>query len=346
MKLKNKIKNRTFIILFIILFLMSVILATAIGAVKVPYITTVKIILNEIGLTDFYISNKSFTSIIFYVRFPRVLVAALVGSALALCGAVMQGMFRNPMADPGLIGVSSGASLGAVIAIALNLAAVNIYFMPAFAVLGSLIAAFVIYKISSRNGKVPVLTLILAGVAVSTFIGAFTSLILTQIADYQVKEYLFWSVGSLMGRRWEHVRLAAIPILVFSAILISFSRDLNVLLLGEEEAQSVGLNPYKARRKILFFSSVTTAMAVCVSGNIQFVGLIVPHILRLIVGPDNRILLPLSALGGGIFLILCDLLARTVIMPAEIGVGIVTSLVGAPYFLYLLNRARKEGVTM
>jgi iron complex transport system permease protein len=344
---ENKSKKYNEILLFmVVMLILTVIAATAIGAVSVPFFETAKIILKNFGLIKFKSFTESQESIIFFVRFPRVIIAVLVGAALAASGTVMQGMFRNPMADPGIIGVSSGASLGAVTAIALGLTAKSMYFMPVFATIGAFTAAFVIFMLSSRGGKIPVLTLILAGIAVSTFIGALTSLILTRINEYQVREYLFWAVGSLSARRWEHVNLVIVPIVICIIILITFARDLNVLLLGEEEAQSVGLNPSRARKRLLFFVSVTTAMAVCVSGNISFVGLIVPHIMRLIVGPDNRILLPASAVAGAIFLVGCDLVARVVIMPAEIGVGIVTSLLGAPYFLYLLNRARKEGVAL
>lgn len=332
------------VMLALLAFLM--IIATAVGAVYVPLGDTAKIILKNLGILNGGTFTESQESIIFFVRFPRVIVAVLVGAALAASGTVMQGMFRNPMADPGIIGVSSGASFGAVAAIALGLTARSIYFTPLFATAGAFAAAWAIFMLASRGGKIPVLTLILSGIAVSTFIGAVTSLILTRINEYQVREYLFWSVGSLNARRWEHVSLVALPIAVCIAVLIVFARDLNVLLLGEEEAQSVGLNPSKARKRLLFFVSVTTAMAVCVSGSISFVGLIVPHIMRLLVGPDNRLLLPASALAGAIFLVGCDLAARVVIMPAEIGVGIITSLAGAPYFLYLLNRARKEGVAL
>ncbi|MCM1992293.1 FecCD family ABC transporter permease [Oceanirhabdus seepicola] len=346
LKIKNKKDKRYLIPIFVVILFLAIIMSAAIGAVKVPYGDTFKIIINKIFSTNFEIKEKSFESIIFYVRLPRVIVSAIVGGALALCGAVMQSMFRNPMADPGIIGISSGASLGAVIAVALNLTSLSLYYMPLLAIIGALGAAFTIYKLSSYKGKIPVLTLILSGIAVSTFLGAINSLILSKIAEYKVREYLFWSIGSLSGRRWEHVRLAFIPIMILTIILLFFSKELNILLLGEEEAHSVGVNPTKARRKILFLTSITTAIAVCVSGNIGFVGLVVPHILRLIVGPDNRILLPLSALGGAIFLIVCDFIARTIIMPAEIGVGIVTSLVGAPYFIYLLMKARKEGISI
>jgi len=334
------------LLLMAVMLILTIISATAVGAVSVPFFETAKIILKNFGLVEFKSFTESQESIIFFVRFPRVVIAALVGAALAASGTVMQSIFRNPMADPGVIGVSSGASLGAVTAIALGLTAKSMYFMPAFATAGAFAAAFVIFLLSSRGGKIQVLTLILAGIAVSTFISAVTALILTRISEYQVREYLFWAVGSLSASRWEHVNLVIVPIVICIIVLNVFARDLNILLLGEEEAQSVGLNPSRARKRLLFFASVTTAMAVCVSGNISFVGLIVPHIMRLIVGPDNRILLPASAVAGAIFLVGCDLVARVVTIPSEIEVGIVTSLLGAPYFLYLLNRARKEGVAL
>jgi iron complex transport system permease protein len=336
-------KKYKIIQLLVFLLVLVVIAAASIGAVYVPFMDTVKIILKNMGILKTDIINSGQESIIFYVRLPRVIVAMLVGAALSTSGCVMQSMFKNPMADPGIIGVSSGASLGAVAAIALQLTSKNLYIMPVFAIAGALMAAWLIFMISSRGGKIPVLTLILSGIAVSTFIGAVTNFILTRVNEYQVREYLFWSVGSLDGRRWEHVNMVALPILICIGILITFSKELNILLLGEEEAQSLGLNPSSTRKRLLFFVSITTAMAVCVSGNISFVGLIVPHIMRLIAGPDNKILLPASAIAGAIFLVACDLVARVVIMPSEINVGIVTSLLGAPYFIYLLNKARKEG---
>ncbi|WP_319371240.1 iron chelate uptake ABC transporter family permease subunit [uncultured Ilyobacter sp.] len=346
--IKTRITKKTdkiFISLF--LFLLSAfVIATALGSVNVPLIETSKIILKSSGLIGGLKVDDSFQSIIFHIRLPRIVVAAMVGGSLAVSGAVMQGMFRNPMADPGILGISSGASLGAVLAVGLGLTSQSMYYMPLCASLGSMIAAFIIYLLASKDGKMPVLTLILAGVAVSTFIGAVTSLILTSMGEYQVKEYLFWSVGGLSGRRWEHVELAFVPIIICISILLTFARELNIMILGEEEAYSVGLNPSKTRKKVLFFVSITTGMAVCISGTISFVGLVVPHIMRLIVGPDHRVLMPASVLAGSVFVVLCDLVARTVIIPAEIGVGIVTSLLGAPYFIYLLNKSRKEGVML
>jgi iron complex transport system permease protein len=340
----TKAKQKTGIIPALLIALLVVLVAgTAIGAVYVPFFDTFRIILKNLGLPITKTFADGQEPIIFLVRFPRVLVAALAGTALAASGAVMQGMFRNPMADPGLLGISSGAGLGAVLAIKLGLTAISIYLMPAFAFVGAFIAILAIYLLSYRKGKVPVLTLILSGLAISTFIGAITNTVLTLSYDYQVKEFLFWSTGGLEGRRWEHVQLVVLPIVISVALMFLFSRDLNVLLMGEEEAKSVGLNAGKTRTVLLILISVATASAVCVSGAISFVGLIVPHIFRLIVGPNHKILLPVSAIGGAIFLVVCDLISRVVAIPYEIGVGIITALVGAPYFLYLLLRNKKEG---
>lgn len=330
----------------LLLLAVAVILATALGAVYVPFQQTVKIILKNLGLLKGLEFGPGQESIIFFIRLPRVVVAVMVGAALSTSGAVMQAMFRNPMADPGILGVSSGASLGAVLAIALGLTARSMYFMPLFASFGALGVALIIFLLSLRGRKIPVLTLVLSGIAVSMFVGAITSVVLTTIRGDQVREFIFWTTGGLNARRWEHVALGIGPIAVCITVLFSFSRELNILLLGDEESYALGLDPSKARKILLFLSSVSTAAAVSVSGSISFVGLIVPHIMRLIVGPDYRMLLPGSAVGGAIFLVVCDLIARTVVMPAEIGVGIVTSLLGAPYFLSLLIRSRKDGVVL
>lgn len=328
--------------IMLLILILVVIVAVAVGTVYVPLNETVKIILSKIGLLKNSSLSKEQQSIIYLVRLPRVLVACLAGAALSSCGAVMQGMFRNPMADPGVLGISSGAGFGAVLAITLGFAARSIYMMPLFASIGALAAVCVIYILSLRKGKIPPLTLILSGIAVSTFIGAFTQLILINSNNYEVRSYIFWTMGGLNGMMWVQVRLIAAPVLILITILILLSRDLNLLLLGEEEAQSVGLDPSKSRKLLLLISSLTTAIAISVCGPISFVGLIVPHILRLIVGSDHRVLIPASALGGAIFLVGCDIISR---LPksGEISVGIITSILGAPYFLYLLMKSRREG---
>jgi iron complex transport system permease protein len=247
------------------------------------------------------------------------------------------------MADPGVLGVSSGAGLGAIIAITTGIAARSIYTMPVFAAIGALCAVTVIYLLSLRRGRIAPLTLILSGIAVSTFIGAVTQFILIKSNTYEVRRFVFWTMGGLSGMMWEQVRLITFPVLALLAVMMMFSRDLNLLQLGEEEAQSLGLEPSRTRKILLLISSLITATAISVCGPISFVGLIVPHIMRLIAGPDHRLLIPASAIGGAIFLTGCDILGR---LPAngEIHVGIITAILGAPYFLYLLIRSRKGGV--
>ncbi|HOJ79841.1 MAG TPA: iron ABC transporter permease [Clostridiales bacterium] len=319
-----------------------IILAVALGAVYVPFGRSFRIILDNIGLIDDPTLPAEQVSIIYMVRLPRVIVACVAGAALSACGAVMQGLFRNPMADPGVLGVSSGAGLGAIISITTGLAARSIYTMPMFAAVGALGAVAVIYLLSLRRGRIAPLTLILSGIAVSTFIGAVTQFILIKSNTYEVRRYVFWTMGGLSGMMWEQVRLVTFPVLVLLAALMMFSRDLNLLQLGDEEAQSLGLEPSRTRKLLLLITSLITAVTISVCGPVSFVGLIVPHIMRLIAGPDHRLLIPASALGGAIFLTGCDILGR---MPAngEIHVGIITAMLGAPYFLYLLIRTRKGG---
>ena len=241
------------------------------------------------------------------------------------------------------MGVSAGASLGAVIAIAFGMTSLGMFYMPLFAFVGAFVSVGITIMLTWRNNRLDTTTLLLAGVAVSMLLGAFTSGILTMINEYRLREFLFWMVGGLDFRRWDHVMLAVGPITVGSVILMMLGRHLNVLVLGDTEARALGLPVMLYRILFLFLASLITATAVCVSGSIGFVGLVVPHIVRLLVGPDHRILLPMSAVGGALFLVFCDTLGRVVAQPVEIRVGIMTALLGAPYFLYLLHRLRRKG---
>jgi iron complex transport system permease protein len=254
----------------------------------------------------------------------------------------MQGIFSNPLADPGIIGVSSGAATGAVLSIALGWATESMFVMPAFAFCGSVCAVALTVFLAMRNGKIPVMTLLLAGVAVGMLLGAVTSGLLTFMNEQKLQQYLFWMVGGLDYRRWEHVYMAIGPVSIGIVIMLALSRHLNILVLGETEAKAVGMPVLPFRMGLLFVAAMTTATSVCVSGNIGFVGLVVPHMMRMIVGPDHRVLLPASALAGAAFLVICDSLGRIIIPPAEVRVGIMTALLGTPYFLYLLRRMQKQ----
>jgi len=324
-----------------LLLIALIIAATAIGTVGVPFADTISIILKKWGISN-HSTAPGMEQIIYYVRLPRVLLAVLVGGALAVSGGVMQGMFRNPMADPGIIGISSGASLGAVLAIGLGLSAAGIWVLPFMASAGALAAAFIIYTLSARKGKIPLMNLILTGIAASMMLNAVITVVLSIVSGDRVKQFFFWTLGSLATARWDDLKMITIPVVVGIIVLNLFGGDLNIMMLGEEEAQSLGLSPTRTRKLLLLFASITTAAAVCVSGTISFVGLIVPHIVRLTVGPDNRLLLPVSAFGGAIFLLLCDLVGRVIPISGGLGAGIITSLIGAPYFLFLLSRKRME----
>ena len=285
------------------------------------------------------------------VRLPRILLGALVGFALAAAGTVMQGFFRNPMADPSIIGVSSGAAVGAVAFIVFPVALSASVALPVvgavevgltrgagvslFAFAGALVAAFGVYAIATRNGRTPVATLLLAGVAVQTFLGAVVSYLQLRAGE-SLRRVVAWLMGHLSGAAWSEVAVTAVVVPPLFLVLLAYARDLNVLLLGEEEARGLGIAVERTKRVLLAASALVTAAGVAFAGVIGFVGLVVPHVLRLVVGPDHRVLLPTAALAGGAFLVAADTVARS--GSAELPVGIVTAAVGAPFFVYLLTR--------
>ena len=318
--------------------------AAAHGPSRIPYSTTAVVLLQRIGIP--ISANVDVTSrrIIEHIRLPRIAVAALVGMALALSGATLQALFRNPMADAGVLGVSSGGALGAVIAIVTGLQALHVLFLPAIAFGGALATAFLVYALATLGGRLSISALLLTGLAVSSFLGAcITAVLLFNVYQLEaVREVLYWLAGGLDARRWQHAWLAAGPILVGSVVLYAFARDLNVMLAGEESAHALGVRVATVRRILLGVTALMTGVAVSVSGTIGFVGLMAPHMLRIVVGSDHRLLLPASALGGAIFLIAADTVARLAIQPAELRVGVVTALVGAPFFLFLLYRNRRQ----
>ncbi|MCX8103840.1 MAG: iron ABC transporter permease [Candidatus Bipolaricaulota bacterium] len=281
------------------------------------------------------------------IRLPRVLLAALVGGALALCGAVMQGLFRNPLADPYLLGIASGATAGAALTIALHL---DIYwgFVPLGAFLGGVLAVAIVYRVAqTRWARLDNYALILSGVALAALFSAVTSFLLFYGgAAHDARRLIFWILGGLGGAQWLYVFGVLGTLVVAGMVVLLFARDLNALALGEEMAAHLGIEPRHLRKILLVAVTLLTAVAVAVSGTIGFVGLIVPHILRLIVGPDHRLLLPVSALGGAVLLTLCDAVARTVLAPAELPLGIITALLGAPFFLFLLRRRAQIGATL
>lgn len=337
-------RNQRKIIVLLVAFFLVIILSLTLGQVDISLTGTIAVLGYQLYVPGFSADNFTLEqqAILWQIRMPRTLVGLMVGAALAISGAVMQGIFGNYLADPGIIGVSSGAATGAVFAIASGIGFLNLFYMPLCAFIGAVCTVGITIFLVMRQGKIPVMSLLLAGVAMSMILGAITSGILSYINEQKVQQYLFWMVGGLDFRRWEHVYIAFWPISIGIIILVLLSRQLNILVLGETEARSVGMAIVPFRLLLLLIASMITATAVCVSGNIGFVGLVIPHIARLLVGPDHRILLPFSALAGSMFLLTCDTLGRILLCPAEIRAGIMTAFLGVPYFLYLLRRMHRQ----
>jgi len=284
-------------------------------------------------------------TIVLEIRLPRVFLGCLVGACLALSGSVMQALFQNPMADPYIVGVSGGASLGAVAAMMLGLdvAVAGFTAIPLMAFAGALATTVLVYILAQRGGRIQTATLLLTGIAIGSMVSAVTALLMLSRDELQ-SAAIFWILGSLSGRGWQHV-YALIPQFILALGMAMFmARPLNVLLMGDEAAGSVGLDVQRTKRWLLALSSLLAAAAVAVSGVIGFVGLIVPHVCRLIVGPDHRVLLPVSALAGALLMVLADIPARLALAPAELPIGIITSLLGCPFFLYLLHRQGTRGL--
>ena len=289
--------------------------------------------------------TQSHINIIWEVRVPRVLLAASVGAALACAGTAMQAVFRNPMADPYIVGVSSGASVGAVLAGLVGFGTTALFgalMTPVLAFTTALLTVFLVYSLGTVGGKVYVNTLLLSGVAVAAFLGAVVSLMI-YFSGQQYHRIIFWLLGSLSPSTWTAFYVVALAAGVGILIVFIFSRDMNALLLGEETAHNLGVDPESLKTIMLVVAAVMTAAAVAFTGVIGFVGLIIPHMVRLVVGADHRILVPAATLTGAIFLILADTMARAVIAPTELPVGIITALCGGPFFLYLLRRNRLSG---
>lgn len=281
-------------------------------------------------------------SIILDVRLPKTLIALFAGASLALCGLVMQGMFRNPLASPSVLGVSSGASLGAVIAIYFGFSLLSVWAIPLFAFIGASISLYIVYRISAQRGQINVATLLLSGVAISTLNVAATSLILAlSLNNWDVaRMIIYWTMGGLDGRTWDHVFII-LPIALSGFIILFFyNKPLDLLLLGEQHALSVGVDVQRTRRHLLIITTAMVGASISVVGGIGFIGLVIPHIMRLILGPLHRYLLPASLLAGAIALLAAELFLNQFLASKAIPLGVITAAFGAPFFLFLLIKQR------
>ncbi|KAA6221633.1 iron ABC transporter permease [Streptomyces albofaciens JCM 4342] len=290
-----------------------------------------------------------YPTIVLDVRLPRVLLGAVVGAGLAVLGTVLQALVRNPLADPFLLGVSSGASTGAVMVVVLGVGSgvATTVSMPLGAFVGSLAALIAVYAMARRGGTMTTGRLVLAGVAVQYILSALTSLVLVTAAEAEhLRAIMFWTLGGLGQARWNTLWLPAAVLLAGLALLLTLARPLDLLLVGEEGATVLGLDTGRFRAAVFVLASLVTGVLVAASGSIGFVGLMVPHAVRMLVGASHRALLPVAALAGAVFVVLADLLARTVAGSQEIPVGVITALAGGPFFLWLLRRTtRTEGST-
>lgn len=309
--------------------------ALNIGWVSIPFMDT----LHALAGFDSTIAPET-AIIITDVRLPRILLDMAVGAGLAVSGCAMQGIFRNPMASPFVTGISSGGAFGAALVIVLGLPAV-LTGPSAFAF--ALATAFFVYGLARSDRGVPVETLLLAGIAVSFFFSAMVAFMQYMADEKQLREIILWTMGRLWEADWPRVAIALPVVAAGSVILMFFSRELNLMIISERAALGMGVETGKVRATVLVLVSLITGAAVSVSGVIGFVGLIVPHVMRMTIGPEHRCLLPASALGGALFLVIADTLARTVMSPVELPVGIITSLCGVPFFLFLLKN--KKGMT-
>ncbi len=338
-------RRRIYAIIGLVAALVGVIVfATTLGSVPIPFTTTYNILLDSVPGFNVVSTWQSATeTIIMTIRLPRVILAGVVGAALSIAGATYQGLFRNPLADPYLIGVAQGAALGAVIGFSLPFQwhGGGFGIIPLLAFAGALVTVFIVYNLARVGRTIPVTTLILAGVALGALCSSIVSYLIITSGE-KMHGIMFWLMGSFSMSDWSEVRVVLPYFITGVTIILLYARSLNVMQLDEEQAQQLGVDVEKVKRILLGAATLITAAAVSFVGTIGFVGIIIPHIVRLIWGPDYRFLLPLSLLSGAVFLILADLVARTALAPMEIPVGVITAICGAPFFLYVLRRKRRE----
>jgi len=333
----SRVRTVSIITFLIALLIGAFVLALSLGPTTVPFSEFIPDdLLGMLGtlvtggdIAEFFPDQTSYL-IVYSIRLPRVIAAVLVGAGLAAAGCAMQGLFRNSMADPYIIGTSSGGAFGA----AFTIVFMGGLFLPVFAFFGAIGSTFLVYAIATRHGRAPVETLLLTGIAISMFFSSILSFLMYS-AGNSLHQIVFWLMGGLWNVSWNDVWLGLL-IPVCGILLIALARDLNILSLGEEDALHLGVNVEQFKRILLFLSSAVTAVAVSIAGSIGFIGLITPHVIRLIVGPDHRILFPASMLAGGLFLLTADTITRSFL--GEMPVGVITSFVGAPFFIMLLRR--------
>ncbi|HEY3429288.1 MAG TPA: iron ABC transporter permease [Cyclobacteriaceae bacterium] len=330
-----------------ILLFISVLFSLTVGAVSVPVSDVIIIMLQKVGLFKSASVDSVHEVVLSSIRIPRILMTLLIGGSLGVCGAALQGLFRNPLVEPSLIGVSGGAAAGVVFLIVFGSSTILVQtkgllyhaVLPMTAFAGGLLTTFLILRLSNYAGKTNIPVLILVGVAINALAGAVIGLAVFYADEDQLRTFTFWTLGDLGGASWETLAIAA-PLLVLStAMLLFFSPSLNALALGEAEAYHMGVDVERTKRLIILCCALGVGVSVSMAGIIGFVGLVVPHLVRVLFHSDNRLVLPASILGGAWLLIIADLIARTIVTPSELPIGVVTALIGSPFFIMLLLKA-------
>ena len=346
--MSRAVRGTTLTVVLAIVLVSGIIFSGMVGQLAISPTEVVGSIVRAIGIDNAWApTDRIVESTLWVVRFPRVVMALAVGAALAVAGAVMQAIFGNPLAEPGVVGVSSGAALGAAAAIVLGgsigmAGALGSWGTAAFAFTGGLLATLLVYFVSRANGRTEVVTLLLTGIAINAFAGAGLAFMLFLGNAASREQIVFWQLGSLNGSRWQEVLVTGVVAVAGTVVAIVIARRLDLLALGERSARHLGINVEALRIGSIVLVALLTGVAVAFSGIIAFVGLVVPHIIRMAIGPSHRPLIIASAVGGGALMVLADLLARTIVSGADLPIGMLTSLVGGPFFFYLLSRQRKR----
>lgn len=336
------------LLILMCMFVVIGLLSIGIGAVSLSPVTVLAVLLDAIGIDIGVPVSQIDSAVVTAIRLPRTIGGFAIGAALAVTGAILQGLFRNPLADPGLVGISNGAALAAVSMIVFGGILVGQippeyqrFVLPVVSFVGALLATSIVFRISRIGGNISVATMLLAGIAIGAIAAAGIGMLIFVADDNQLRTLNFWMLGSLGGLTWD-ILLPAAPFMLLPCLFAGrLARGLNLLSMGDDEAGHLGLDANRFKRLTILLIALATGAAVAVSGIIAFIGLVVPHLLRLSVGPDHRLLLPGAALLGASLLVLADVFARTIVAPAELPLGVITSLIGGPFFLWLLLRQRR-----
>ena len=349
----NKKYEKNTIIFLIGLFLLAIIslVSTTIGPVKISILQIIDILFESININTNLSSSEisqAFKTVVLDIRLPRILMGIIVGIALGISGAILQGLFRNPLIDPGFIGVSSGAAIGAMFVIMFSqlIAIENNFYvqflLPVFAMSGGLSTTILVYKMSQMSGKTNIMAMLLSGIAVNAFSGSIIGFLVYRASDMELRSFTFWTLGSLDNSNWLIVSIAVVAILIPIIISINLRKKLDIFMLGDAEAGYLGLNIEKLKKRIIFISALMVGVTVAFCGMIGFIGLVTPHLVRLIMGPSHKTLIFGSAILGAIILILADFISRIIIAPAQLPIGIITSALGAPFFLWLIVSQKQK----